>query len=45
MIEIVPMNEYSLVKDIMLVTVPLLTSPFDWRKFVIVNDLTISLFI
>lgn len=45
MIEVVPMNEYPLVEDIMLVTVSLLTLPFDWRKFVIVNDLTISMFI
>lgn len=44
MIEVVPMNEYPLVEDIMLVTVSLLTLPFDWRKFVIVNDLTISMF-
>lgn len=45
MIEVVPKNEYPLVEDIMLVTVSLLTLPFDWRKFVIVNDLTISMFI
>lgn len=45
MIEVVPMNEYPLVEDIMLVTVSLLTLPFDWRKFVIVNDLTISMFV